>query len=88
MGKIFRFYLKCTRCSGEFTIKTDPKNACETGVSRNFEPWQERDQAIEEMKAQRDKEEEGDAMKALENRNPSIQKLKWTSWMRSMKLNR
>ena len=69
--KIFRFYLKCTRCSGEFTIKTDPKNsdyACETGVSRNFEPWRERDQAIEEMKAKRDKEEEGDAMKALENR--------------------
>jgi len=69
--RIFRFYLKCTRCSGEFTIKTDPKNsdyACETGVSRNFEPWRERDQAIEEMKAKREKEEEGDAMKALENR--------------------
>jgi DNA-directed RNA polymerase subunit RPC12/RpoP len=69
--KIFRFYLKCTRCSAEFTIKTDPKNsdyACEFGASRNFEPWRERDKAIEEAKQKREEEEEGDTMKALENR--------------------
>ncbi|GHJ84122.1 hypothetical protein NliqN6_0524 [Naganishia liquefaciens] len=39
--KIFRFYIKCTRCSAEITFKTDPKNAdyiCEHGAKRNFEP--------------------------------------------------
>jgi len=69
--RIFRFYMKCNRCSAEFTIKTDPKNAdyeCEFGVSRNFEPWREKDKQIEEVKEKRRQEEEGDVMKALENR--------------------
>jgi Saf4/Yju2 protein len=41
---IFRFYIKCTRCSSEITFKTDPKNmdyTCERGAKRNFEPWRE-----------------------------------------------
>jgi len=69
--KIFRFYLKCTRCSGEFTIKTDPEKAdytCEHGVSRNFEPWRAKDSEIEEQKEKRKLEEDGDVMKVLENR--------------------
>eukprot|EP01112_Ceratiomyxa_fruticulosa_P022580 TRINITY_DN8315_c0_g1_i1.p1 TRINITY_DN8315_c0_g1~~TRINITY_DN8315_c0_g1_i1.p1 ORF type:complete len:341 (-),score=100.27 TRINITY_DN8315_c0_g1_i1:275-1297(-) len=69
--KIHRFYLKCTRCSAEFSIKTDPKNAdyvAEFGASRNFEPWRENRKAIEEAEAQKEREELGDAMKALENR--------------------
>jgi len=69
--KIFRFYVKCTRCSSELTVKTDPKNSdyvCEMGASRNFEPWRENQKIIDEAKHQRQKEEEGDAMKALENR--------------------
>lgn len=69
--KIFRFYIKCTRCSAELTIKTDPKNSdyqCEWGASRNFEPWRENKKAEEQAKEKREKEELGDAMKALENR--------------------
>ena len=41
---IFRFYIKCTRCSGEITFRTDPKNmdyTCERGAKRNFEIWRE-----------------------------------------------
>lgn len=40
--KIWRFYFRCTRCSHEFTLKTDPKNAdylCEQNCRRNFELW-------------------------------------------------
>ena len=39
---IFRFYIRCTRCSAEITFKTDPKAmdyTCEKGAKRNFEPW-------------------------------------------------
>src|SRR3984885_2654031 len=39
---IYRFYIRCTRCSGEITFKTDPKNmdyTCERGAKRNTEPW-------------------------------------------------
>ncbi|CAD6939865.1 unnamed protein product [Tilletia controversa] len=42
--RIFRFYIKCTRCSAEITFKTDPKNTdytAEHGASRNFEPWRD-----------------------------------------------
>lgn len=41
---IYRFYIRCTRCSSEITFKTDPKNmdyAAERGAKRNFEPWRE-----------------------------------------------
>ncbi|KAI2080124.1 Pre-mRNA-splicing factor cwf16 [Ophidiomyces ophidiicola] len=41
---IYRFYIRCTRCSSEITFKTDPKNmdyTCEKGAKRNFEPWRE-----------------------------------------------
>jgi len=69
--KIFRFYIKCTRGSAELTIKTDPKNSdyqCEFGASRNFEPWRENSKIVEDAKGKREQEEQGDAMKALENR--------------------
>jgi hypothetical protein len=69
--KIFRFYMKCTRCKGEFTIKTDPERAdyvAELNVSRNFEPWRKQEEQLEEAKETRKQEEEGDVMKQLENR--------------------
>jgi hypothetical protein len=40
--QIYRFYIRCTRCSAEITFRTDPKNqdyAVERGAKRNTEPW-------------------------------------------------
>ncbi|XP_059452293.1 uncharacterized protein LOC132182940 isoform X2 [Corylus avellana] len=68
---LFRFYFKCTRCSAELTMKTDPQNSdyiVESGATRNFEPWREEDELTESEKHKRDAEEMGDAMKSLENR--------------------
>lgn len=54
---IYRFYIRCTRCSGEITFKTDPKNmdyTCERGAKRNFEIWREgRTEEVEETDEQR-----------------------------------
>ncbi|KAM7490461.1 hypothetical protein LguiA_033382 [Lonicera macranthoides] len=69
--QIFRFYFKCTKCSAEITMKTDPQNSdyvVESGASRNFEPWRAEDEVVDEEKRKRDAEEMGDAMKSLENR--------------------
>eukprot|EP01119_Soliformovum_irregulare_P015300 TRINITY_DN4295_c0_g1_i1.p1 TRINITY_DN4295_c0_g1~~TRINITY_DN4295_c0_g1_i1.p1 ORF type:complete len:271 (+),score=67.71 TRINITY_DN4295_c0_g1_i1:69-881(+) len=69
--KIFRFYMKCTNCCSEFTIKTDPQNSdytAELNCSRNFEPWRENERLREEAKLERENEEQGDAIKALENK--------------------
>ena len=44
--KIFRFTIKCTQCSAGCTFLTDPKNAdykVESGCSRNFEMWREKE---------------------------------------------
>jgi Saf4/Yju2 protein len=67
--KIFRFYIRCTRCSAEITFKTDPKNTdytAERGASRNFEPWrEEKPEETEEERLAR-LEEEANPMKELE----------------------
>jgi DNA-directed RNA polymerase subunit RPC12/RpoP len=72
---IFRFYIRCTRCSGEITFKTDPKNMdyeCERGAKRNFEPWREAKLAEETEEERLDRlekeESERDAMKELETK--------------------
>lgn len=72
---IFRFYIRCTRCSGEITFKTDPKNMdyeCERGAKRNFEPWREaklNEETEEERLDRLEREEaERDAMKELETK--------------------
>ncbi|KAJ0403247.1 hypothetical protein ATCC90586_001654 [Pythium insidiosum] len=69
--RIYRFYIKCVTCSSEITFKTDPKNGdyvAEHGCQRNFEPWREKEAEEEAALKQREDEEKGDAMKALENR--------------------
>lgn len=69
--QIFRFYFKCTKCSAELTIKTDPQNSdyvVESGASRNFEPWRAEDEEADKEKKKKEAEEMGDAMRSLENR--------------------
>ncbi|KAI6703336.1 hypothetical protein NL676_012472 [Syzygium grande] len=69
--QIVGFYFKCTKCSAELTIKTDPRNSdyvVESGATRNFEPWREQDEVVETEKRKREAEEMGDAMKSLESR--------------------
>jgi hypothetical protein len=72
---IYRFYIRCTRCSAEITFKTDPKNMdyeCERGAKRNFEPWREAklaEETEEERLDRLEKEEaERDVMKELEQK--------------------
>eukprot|EP01028_Stygiella_incarcerata_P007491 TRINITY_DN3101_c0_g1_i3.p1 TRINITY_DN3101_c0_g1~~TRINITY_DN3101_c0_g1_i3.p1 ORF type:complete len:289 (+),score=96.26 TRINITY_DN3101_c0_g1_i3:145-1011(+) len=68
--QIFRFYMRCPRCSKEFTILTDPGNSdykVEHGVKRMFEAWKEEDAIREEYESAR-RAEDGDPMQALEAR--------------------
>ncbi|WFC98163.1 Pre-mRNA-splicing factor cwf16 [Malassezia yamatoensis] len=81
---IFRFYIKCTRCTSEITFRTDPKNtdyAAEHGAIRNFEPWRDNDKPRAEqnkitiiMSDEEDSEPEIDPMKALEQRTIESQR--------------
>lgn len=71
---VYRFYIRCTRCSAEITFKTDPKNMdyeSERGAKRNFEPWRAAklaEETEEEMLDRLEREEaERDPMKDLEN---------------------
>jgi len=51
---IYRFYIRCTRCSAEIVFRTDPKNmdyCVERGAKRNFEAW--REERVEETDEQR-----------------------------------
>jgi hypothetical protein len=71
--QIYRFYIRCTRCSAEITFKTDPKHmdyVCESGAKRNFEPWREAKLTEETEEERLDRlareEEERDVMADLE----------------------
>ena len=73
---IYRFYIRCTRCSGEITFKTDPKNMdyeCEKGAKRNFEVWRNKEGDGKEKESEEERlerlereEEERGAMEELE----------------------
>lgn len=67
--QIFRFYIRCTRCSAEITFKTDPKNqdyVCEKGAKRNTEPWRAAPEETDEERLDRlEREEEEESKNAM-----------------------
>lgn len=80
--QIFRFYIRCTRCSAEIIFRTDPKNndyAMVRGAVRNMEPWrnrvaeeetvEQRLDRLEKEEAEAAGEEEKNAMADLEAKN-------------------
>lgn len=69
--RIYRFYIKCTRCLQEISFKTDPQNTdyeIEAGATRNFMALklaeEQAQREIDELK----EEEASNPMKLLENR--------------------
>lgn len=78
--QIYRFFIRCPRCSGEITFRTDPRNTdyvCERGAIRNTDPWKrglgedpEReetdDQRLDRLERETAEEEERNAMAELE----------------------
>ncbi|KAK5643759.1 hypothetical protein RI129_007604 [Pyrocoelia pectoralis] len=69
--RIYRFYIKCTRCLQEISFKTDPRNTdyeIEAGATRNFMALKlAEEQALREEEEEKE-EEQNNPMKLLENR--------------------
>ncbi|CAG7683790.1 unnamed protein product [Allacma fusca] len=69
--RIYRFYIKCTRCLAEISFKTDPQSTdyiIENGATRNFMALKlAEEQAMREEAAERE-EEATNPMKLLEKR--------------------
>jgi hypothetical protein len=69
--QIWRFYIKCNVCNRGITFCTDPEKGdytMESGGSRTYEVWKDKEEEKEEVKKDRAEEDKLDAMKALENR--------------------
>lgn len=67
----WRFYIKCTQCARPITFCTDPKNAdyeMESGGTRNYEVYKDKEKTEQEALEEEEKEKKEDPMKALENR--------------------
>ncbi|KAG5677166.1 hypothetical protein PVAND_006947 [Polypedilum vanderplanki] len=69
--RIYRFYIKCTRCLQEISFKTDPQNTdyeIEAGATRNFMALKlAEEQALRELQEAKE-EEANNPMLLLENR--------------------
>ena len=67
--RIYRFYIRCTRCISEIIIKTDPQNTdyvCENGAVRNFQAERFAIMAAEESEKLKENEEAENPMLALD----------------------
>ncbi|XP_039279679.1 splicing factor YJU2 isoform X2 [Nilaparvata lugens] len=69
--RIYRFYIKCTRCLQEISFKTDPKNTdyeIEAGATRNFMALKLAEEQAQREEDEKKEEEANNPMKLLENR--------------------
>lgn len=69
--RIYRFYIKCTRCLQEISFKTDPKNTdyeIEAGATRNFMALKLAEEQARKEEEEAREEEANNPMKLLENR--------------------
>ncbi|POO03785.1 CWC16 protein [Trema orientale] len=65
----YRLYSKCTRCSAEFSILTDPQNSdyiVESGATRNFEAYYY--YIYNDEKRKREEADQEDGMQSLEHK--------------------
>ncbi|CAG0918957.1 unnamed protein product [Notodromas monacha] len=65
--RIYRFYIKCTRCLSEISFRTDPEATdyvLEAGATRNFQALKLAEEAAEREEAARLEEEKNNPMKA------------------------
>lgn len=69
--RIYRFYIKCTRCLQEISFKTDPRNTdyeIEAGATRNFMALKLAEEQAKKELDELKEEEASNPMKLLENR--------------------
>ncbi|GAB0098586.1 Splicing factor YJU2 [Sergentomyia squamirostris] len=69
--RIYRFYIKCTRCLQEISFKTDPRNTdyeIEAGATRNFMALKLAEEQAKKEEDELREEEANNPMKLLENR--------------------
>ncbi|KAJ2950729.1 hypothetical protein O0L34_g8990 [Tuta absoluta] len=69
--RIYRFYIKCTRCLQEISFKTDPKNTdyeIEAGATRNFMALKLAEEQAKREEDEQKEEEANNPMKLLEYR--------------------
>lgn len=69
--RIYRFYIKCTRCLQEISFRTDPKNTdyeIEAGAIRNFMTLKIKEEEEKKLEEEMKEEEAINPMTLLENR--------------------
>lgn len=74
--RTWRLTVRCPRCCANITMKTDPANCdyiCESGATRNFEPWRKHNLEEAEKEEARSRARE-DAMLELESKTYDAQR--------------
>ncbi|KPJ20375.1 Coiled-coil domain-containing protein 94 [Papilio machaon] len=76
--RIYRFYIKCTRCLQEISFKTDPKNTdyeIEAGATRNFMALKLAEEQAKREEEEQKEEEANNPMKLLGKTEQSRQEI-------------